>query len=170
MTPSIEATRAFVRVALDGQYDLSGEPMSAHAERVARIVRRFNDDHQVEHVALLHDVLEDTNATAQDLLDLGYPPRIVDAVVLLTHDKDELSYERYIHNIAASGNAMAIAVKLADNLDNSAAYRHVKLNPHTSASFLRRYEKAREILAGTSPEIIEEDGEFREWLATSSFA
>ena len=67
----------------------------------------------------LHDVVEDTDVTFDDLLAEGVAPNIVDALRLLTHDKRE-EYLDYVRRIARSGNELAIAVKLNDlshNLD-----------------------------------------------------
>lgn len=144
-----KATRAFVRAALTGQLDKSGVPMSDHAERVAAITLRFTDDPEAYHVAMLHDVLEDTDTTYQDLLDLGYSERVADIVDVLTHRKEFVSYNDYVRKVASYRDPLARIVKLADNLDNSAPYRHVKLDAETSEAFLLRYDIARQILAGT---------------------
>ncbi len=95
-----KATDAFVKTALAGQLDKSGVPMADHARRVAAITQRFTDDPDAYHVAMLHDVLEDTDTSYQDLLDLGYSERVADAVLALTHDTDYRSYEDYVRGIA----------------------------------------------------------------------
>lgn len=71
--------------------------------------------------AFLHDIIEDTDVTAEDLLNAGILPKVVDAVVLMTKVKDDdYIYERYISDI--SQNELAREVKLCDtgaNLMNS---------------------------------------------------
>lgn len=69
-------------------------------------------------VALLHDTLEDTNITADDLVHKFHiQEHIVNAVRILTHRHDATYFE-YIDSICASQNKLAIAVKIADLSDN----------------------------------------------------
>ena len=69
--------------------------------------------------AVLHDVVEDTACTLDDLRDAGYRPEVVDAIDALTHHFHD-SYERYIENVAR--NPVARRVKIIDleeNLSNN---------------------------------------------------
>jgi len=68
----------------------------------------------IRMVALLHDVLEDTSVTEKDLA-IDFPQEVVDAVVLLTHKKDE-AYEDYIKKVKE--NKIARKVKITDMLHN----------------------------------------------------
>lgn len=69
-------------------------------------------------VALLHDTLEDTDITADDLIHKFHiPERIVNTVRILTHRSDATYFE-YIDSICTSQNKLAIAVKIADLSDN----------------------------------------------------
>ncbi|QXL90562.1 putative metal dependent phosphohydrolase [Salmonella phage NINP13076] len=74
------------------------------------------DDFQLMAIAALHDVLEDTDVTAADLVMLGFSNRVKDAVVILTK-KEGQSPEEYFENIAL--NYDAVRVKLADLRHNS---------------------------------------------------
>ncbi|MDQ9887923.1 guanosine-3',5'-bis(diphosphate) 3'-pyrophosphohydrolase, partial [Acinetobacter pittii] len=67
-------------------------------------------------VAYLHDVIEDTWATTGDLKNAGFSDEIIEAVKLLTRDKD-MDYEKYIENLCK--NPVAKTVKLADLEHNS---------------------------------------------------
>lgn len=82
-----------------------------------------------EQVAgLLHDVVEDTGITFDDLLRLGVDETIVDALRLLTHT-DDMTYEEYVNRIATSGNDIALHVKYNDlqhNLKRGRAGGHSK--------------------------------------------
>jgi (p)ppGpp synthase/HD superfamily hydrolase len=69
-------------------------------------------------VAYLHDTVEDTNATVEELESL-FGSEVAEAVSLLTKDKS-LSYRENIQRIVDSGNLHAILVKLADNSANLA--------------------------------------------------
>jgi (p)ppGpp synthase/HD superfamily hydrolase len=64
-------------------------------------------------VGMLHDLVEDTHWSFEDLLNEGFPVRIVDTLRLLTHSK-ETPYMEYIRNICESGNKVALAVKVND--------------------------------------------------------
>ena len=90
------------------------------------------DDGDPKAVAWLHDVLEDCPITAVDLISSGVPPRIVDAVVLLTNT--HVTYADYIQHVKASGNKLAIQVKIADLWDH--------LRPNCPERLRPRYEKA----------------------------
>ena len=66
--------------------------------------------------ALLHDVVEDTDFTFEDLRGMGFPEEVIDALKLLTHDP-EVPYMDYVAVIA--NNPIAKAVKVADLRHNS---------------------------------------------------
>lgn len=92
-----------------GQKDLDGNPVILHPLTVGLMGK--NTDEQC--AGFLHDVVEDTDYTFDDLLMLGVPTHIVDALRLLTHEEGT-DYLRYVRRIACSGNQLAIAVKLND--------------------------------------------------------
>jgi (p)ppGpp synthase/HD superfamily hydrolase len=94
--------------------DKAGEPYILHCLRVMNGLH--TRDKELQSVAVLHDVIEDTGITIADLRTMGFSNRVVDAVTLLTHDK-ETSYEDYILRIAENEDARL--VKLSDLRDNS---------------------------------------------------
>ena len=67
-------------------------------------------------VALLHDVVEDTDYTLEDLAAMGFDPVVIEALTLLTHDEN-VPYIDYVRMI--KDNPVAKAVKLADLQHNS---------------------------------------------------
>ena len=67
-------------------------------------------------VALLHDVVEDTDITLDDLREMGFPAQAVETVALMTHDK-RVPYMDYVAKIKK--NPIARTVKLADLRHNS---------------------------------------------------
>ena len=115
---TIEQTKQFVEGLFADKKDLAGEPYIEHIKRVANRVADYPMDISCCEwkVAVLHDVLEDTLVTERILRSL-FEEEVVDAVVLLTRNRDVV-YETYIDSIIASGNKMAIEVKLADLEDN----------------------------------------------------
>lgn len=94
------------------QRDKSGQPYVFHPFHLAE---QMNDE-KTTVAALLHDVVEDTDYTFDDLLKMGFDCDIVDALRLLTHD-DETPYFDYV--AALKDNPIARAVKLADLRHNS---------------------------------------------------
>ena len=132
--------RRAVQIATDahmGQVDKGGNPYIGHPLAVADKVEGM----VLKTVAVLHDVLEDSSFTADDLLAEGFPREVVEAVIVLTHNKtDPMSYEDYIRRVRK--NPIACAVKIADithNLDLSRI-------PHPTAGDHRRCEKYRRAL------------------------
>ena len=127
--------------ALAGVKDKFGDPDLLHTLRVAASVPP-----EARVVAALHDVLEDSDLTAEDLKAAGLGQAELEAVLLLTRS-DEEPYEEYIERIAAAeGEAgrLARVVKLADLRDNLSRVRP------GMEDFRERYEKALERLEPVS--------------------
>ena len=96
-------------------YDLDGNPTILHPLAVGMMGR--NDTERI--VGFLHDVVEDTRYTFEDLENEGFANVVIDTLRLLTHDK-ETPYMEYIERICKSGNETAINVKINDLKHNLA--------------------------------------------------
>lgn len=94
-----------------GQMRKNGTPYILHPLRLMF----KQESEELMTLAVLHDVVEDTAITIEDLQQEGFPETVIKALKLLTHD-DDTPYETYIEQIAS--NPMARAVKLADLEDN----------------------------------------------------
>lgn len=94
-----------------GQTDKAGSAYIFHPIRVS--CRCFTDEEKI--VALLHDVIEDTDVTNDYLLAEGFPRNIVDAILSVTRNEDE-SYEDFIKR--CKSNPIGRQVKLRDLEDN----------------------------------------------------
>ena len=97
------------------QLDKSGMPYVFHPWHVAESMT----DEKSCIVALLHDIVEDTNITLDNLRENGFPDDVIEAIDILTK-KDNQEYAEYIRNIAK--NEIATNVKISDlihNLDKS---------------------------------------------------
>ena len=90
-----------------GQLDKAGKPYINHPKTVARML----GTEEAQTVALLHDVIEDTNVTLDDLKEAGFSDDIITAVDCLTQ-RDRERREEYIMRV--SKNPLATMVKLAD--------------------------------------------------------
>lgn len=125
-------------MAMRGHVDLRGQPIMDHIERVYRRTDNRPDRPMTAlHVAYLHDLLEDTGFTRNDLLRIGYSPEIVHSVGLLTHNKKQHPwYAQYINRLLRSGDRDALIVKLSDVSDNNDPARFVGL-PDDKVEFLK---------------------------------
>lgn len=94
-----------------GQVDKANEPYILHPLRLMMRVRGEN----ARIVAVLHDLVEDTETTLDDLVSEGFSPEIIAALDYLTHRETD-DYESYILRI--KGNPLARLVKLRDLEDN----------------------------------------------------
>lgn len=133
------------RIAYDahhGQYDVCGMPYIFHPFTVAESMT----DEYSTCVALLHDVVEDTDLTLEDL-EGEFPEEVIEAVRLMTHDKD-VDYEEYV--TALKGNPIARAVKMADVEHNANESRNAlaDVSEKKREHWRRKYARAREILEG----------------------
>lgn len=97
-----------------GQFDKGGNPYILHVLAVMNLLE--NPDEELQTIALLHDVIEDTSTTFQDLRDGGFSERVVEAVGLLTKMPGQ-TYEEYKAGVFSNPDAMR--VKAADLTHNS---------------------------------------------------
>ncbi len=124
------------------QKDLAGKPYMTHIQEVVRGVSHLGQDAMT--VAALHDVIEDSDITIDNLREYGFSQAIITAVQLLTRTKsvDEDSYYARIKN-----NALARAVKISDLTHNSDTRRIVKPNAKDDSrtkKYLTRLEYLKE--------------------------
>ena len=138
-----EMTIKAMKIAYDahlGQLDYNGVPYIFHPYHLAEQM----DDEISCTVALLHDVVEDTSITLDDLEQM-FPKQVVEIVMLLTHD-EKVDYFEYIRKIKTS--AIATKVKLADIKHNSNEARSLgsNLTKEQLLYWKEKYAKAKEIL------------------------
>ena len=120
------------------QVDKSGIPYVFHPFHVAEQMK----DETTTIVALLHDVVEDTDYTLEDIAAMGFGQDVVDALALMTHDKN-VPYLDYVAKI--KDNPIARKVKLADLAHNSDPTRLDVIDEKVKER-LEKYKKARALL------------------------
>ena len=120
------------------QVDKSGMPYVFHPFHLAE---QMNTE-ETTIVALLHDLVEDTDYTIEDLVDMGFDKSITDAIALMTHT-DNVAYMDYVR--AIKDNSIAKAVKLADLKHNSDLTR-LEIVDEKALSRREKYLKAIAIL------------------------
>lgn len=123
-----------------GQVDKAGIPYVFHPWHLAEGMK----DEISVCVALLHDVVEDTQITLADL-EKQFPPEVTQAVALMTHE-DGVDYFDYVREIKK--NPVARQVKLADLAHNSDSTRTegCGISPERRQKQVEKYRRAREIL------------------------
>lgn len=137
-TPMTRKAMILAYKAHENQVDRSGVPYIFHPFHVAESM----DTEAEVCTALLHDVVEDTNYTIEDLRKEGFSEEILEAVTLLTRDKS-IEYMDYIYKIKP--NKIARKVKLSDLAHNSDESRLLEKDEHFD-KLRKRYKKAKEYL------------------------
>ena len=122
-----------------GQTDKSGLPYVHHPLHLAEQM----DDEDSTVTALLHDVVEDTLYSFEDLEGMGFGDKVIEALKLLTHDP-AVPYMDYVRKIGT--NPLATKVKLADLAHNSDITRLDHEPTEADLKRLQKYQEARKIL------------------------
>ena len=130
-TAKTAAAASLAQRAHSGQLDKAGEPYVKHAFAVAEKM----DDEDSTCAALLHDVVEDTDFTLDDLRAIGMSEAVVEAVDLLTCDPDQ-DYFAYV--LALRDHPIASKVKRADLEHNAAVCGKICRAVFVNAYFVLR--------------------------------
>jgi len=118
-----------------GQFDKGGKPYILHP---LHLMQQLLFDPELAQIAVLHDVVEDSNMTFEQLVKLGFSNRVIDALTLLTHNPSD-SYEDYILGIAT--NQDAIKVKRKD-LEHNSDITRLKGVTDKDLERMKKYHKA----------------------------
>ena len=124
------------------QIDKSGMPYVFHPLHLAEQM----SDENTTIVALLHDVIEDTEYTLDDLRKFGFAENVLSAISLMTH-ADDVPYMEYVVKIKT--NPIAKAVKLADLKHNSDMSRLDRIT-QTDEERAKKYKQAIELLENSN--------------------
>lgn len=116
MSEPIQKAFLLAKEKHEGVKDKAGKDYIYHSMTVASNV---GDDETAIIVGLLHDVVEDTETSFEDLANLGFAPEVIDALKLVTRNKKAFpDYLDYVRHIRDSHNQAAIKVKIADLTTN----------------------------------------------------
>ena len=121
-----------------GQVDKAGEAYIKHPEKVASFVKTDEE----KAVAYLHDVIEDTELTLENLYEYDFSKEVIEAVDIITKKRGE-DYQSYLNSVKK--NKLARAVKLADLRHNSDLTRLTKVT-EKDIKRKEKYQKAIDFL------------------------
>ncbi|MEV4041451.1 HD domain-containing protein [Streptomyces sp. NPDC049744] len=138
---TVREVDAFAVAAHAGQVDKIGVPYIEHVRAVAAGLASFGDE--LVMAGLLHDVIEDTDWTAERLREEGLPERVVSAIEAVTNQPG-VPYEEKIRRIIR--NSDATLVKIADNAHNSRPNRAAQLPEEKRVRLAAKYRAARDVL------------------------
>lgn len=133
MMTMLEKAILLAATAHAGQQDKAGHPYILHPLRVMLAMKT-----EPEMIAgVLHDVIEDTHITPDDLRKQGFSDEVIDAVQHLSK-QDQEDYEAFIERVCH--NFIARKVKLAD-LEDNMDIRRLKEQDYLNESDVRRLKK-----------------------------
>lgn len=138
---TVSEVDAFTAEAHAGQVDKIGVPYIEHVRAVAAGLAPFGDE--LVMAGLLHDIIEDTDWTAERLREEGIPSRVVSVVEAVTNQRG-VPYEEKIRRIVDDRDATL--VKIADNAHNSHPDRAAQLPEEKRARLAAKYRAARDVL------------------------
>lgn len=138
LDPSLERAIAIAAENHAGQIDKAGAPYVLHPIRVMLKM----DSGAERIVAVLHDVVEDTNVTFDDLRNEGFDGEVISAIDSVTRRNSE-SYEEFI--LRAAANPIGYKVKIADLIDNLDLNR-IDIPTEKDFKRLLKYKNAIKIL------------------------
>jgi (p)ppGpp synthase/HD superfamily hydrolase len=138
----IEKSLEIALRAYKGQKDKAGETYILHP---LRIMAKMTSAEEMS-VALLHDVIEDSDITAEELLNDGIPDVVVEAVEALTKMQGE-TYDQFVERVKT--NPLAAKVKVADIEDNINILRLHSVDTK-DLERVKKYHKAWHALKNTS--------------------
>ena len=132
-------TKKALRLSFNAHKDQVGKSGMPYVYHPFHLAEQMDSEETVT-VALPHDVVEDTDYTMEDMIAMGFPKSVTDALALMTHDR-AVPYMDYVAKIKA--NPIATAVKLADLRHNSDTSRLETIDE----TVLRRVQKYRDAIA-----------------------
>jgi len=136
-----DKAKEYAEKAHEGQYrKFAGEKYVEHPKRVAEIVKRFKKSHKIDalvNAALLHDTVEDTNTTIEDLKKM-FGGLVASLVNELTSNKEKIKQvgkTPYLSDKMKNMSSWGLVIKLADRLDNVSDLKNA------SPEFANKYSK-----------------------------
>ena len=131
----LEKAIKLARQVHTNQLDKAGKAYFEHPLRVMNNLTTLEE----KIVGILHDAIEDSDLTLEDLRQLGFPEILIDAIDAITKRHEE-DYEAYLQRVIS--NPLALRVKIADMQDNM----DIKRIDNPTAKDYQRLEKYQQVL------------------------
>ena len=141
----VQSALNYATIKHKGQYDKAGKPYINHPIYVAN---QFQTEEE-QIIGLLHDTVEDTDATLSEIEE-QFGEDVAQVIKILTHNYDN-TYNEYI--VKVSENAMATRIKLADLKNNMDLRRLKRIRMYDLKRWVKYY-KARKYLLKTQEGIV----------------
>lgn len=119
-----------------GQYDKGGKPYILHP---LHLMSQLMFDLQLATIAVLHDVVEDSNYSLEDLEKVGFSSRVIAALLLLTHNEGEDYLDDYIPKVCFSYDAVRVKRK---DLEHNSDITRLKGVSMKDLERMRKYHTA----------------------------
>ena len=123
----------------EGKFDKGGQPYILHCLHVMNAVCPNQDDHELMCIAVMHDLVEDTDVTLGDLYALGFSQRVVSGVDCMTHRGGEDYMDVYIRRIALNPDARKIKIQ---DLDHNSQMMRMKGLREKDFRRIEKYHRA----------------------------
>jgi|TARA_Y100000310_G_C20592030_1_gene768578 (p)ppGpp synthase/HD superfamily hydrolase len=138
---TIEETIKFIKIAHKNQVDKCNQPYWLHPVAVMESLPEDSSNERKKG-ALLHDILEDTKYTENNLKFIGFSNKEIEIVKLVSKLDQSQTYIEWIQSICDSNNMDAIIVKKYDILHNM----HPDRKFEGGETLINRYKKALKLL------------------------
>ena len=123
----------------EGKFDKGGQPYILHCLHVMNAVCPNQDDHELMCIAVMHDLVEDTDVTLGDLYALGFSQRVVSGVDCMTHRGGEDYMDVYIRRIALNPDTRLVK---RDDLDHNSQMMRMKGLREKDFRRIEKYHRA----------------------------
>lgn len=133
----LEKSKRLAERIFEEKTDKGGNPYMVHLLSVSYFMNSLDE----KVVAILHDILEDSEITKEELEELGYSSDVLEAIEILTR-KEKEEYPKYIERIISSNNLTALNVKLFDLKNNMDISRIKNPTPKDFSRIETRYRPA----------------------------
>ena len=150
-------TLEIVLKLFNGKVDKSGIPYVVHLMKVYEGVSDYNE----KIVALMHDIVEDTDVTLNELKEFGYNDELLEMLSYLTKNKGEY-YPDYIERLISSNNIHVLNIKLSDLRHNMDIGRIKNPTMNDYERINKRYMPAYNKIQSKLEELLNEKNKIKE--------
>ena len=135
----LDVAISLVAEKFKGKFDKGGQPYVLHCLHVMNAVCPDGDDHELMCIAVMHDLVEDTDTTIHDLYMLGFSDRVCKGVDDMTHRHGEDYMDVYIPRIALNPDTRRVKIQ---DLDHNSQMMRMKGLRQKDFKRIEKYHRA----------------------------